>query len=137
MNAKQRYQEVQRLNDLPLGKTCLRLLKQAGADADSNYLYALQLLDWHLSQGNPIPDPADKFHHSLQEQVLMMHNPLDFQPSLVLSALCQNEDVPLVDNASVLNDQIKDRSPEEAASIMAQNLYWRLAQHLLGYRLPD
>lgn len=101
-------------NNSQLNQICKSFLVKAGEKPDPNLLYALQLIQWAILEGN----------HGLPESYkidvrAMVENMMGMDHALVMRFIAQETD----DETNLTTDDLEGATPEEAAQILIQALH--------------
>ncbi len=114
-------------NKSQINQICKSLLVKAGEKPDPDLLYALQLMQWAILEGN----------HGLPEAYKidvrsMVENMMGMDHSLVMRFITQETD----DAVRLTAEELLDATPAEAAQILIQALHSAMSARMAGYPPP-
>src|SRR3990170_169757 len=114
---RQYFQEVSKLNLLPLSQGALRRLQELNVQPDQDSLYLLQLLEWALDNLELDPKVKPVLRGSLESLFLS-------RPKYALKYLLGSEEAPEDPNDLELSPQAlsQPKEPQEASQLLVDRL---------------
>lgn len=115
------FQQIKKLNNLPLNREALKHLLALGVKAELTSLYVLQLIQWNLERTDY--EPYFRYQRRMMEDFLYVLQQEEDQQAVLDYLLMGPPEERSGDGPDVVAGDLRKRSPQEAASLLTEQLH--------------